>query len=183
MNRLSLLFLMPFIALVGTGCLESQGGPDRLAVMEQRHAELEDAFDTDHARVELSTMKIKNLEKGLQLLDERLNTVVKRLDTLAKAPESLAADLDQNKVYLKSVRDDLHTIRSETAEVVRIQNQSISQGRQIYALILQREIDTLATRLAELNQTMQDLKAEDPQIQNQLEQAANIIEGKNPPPP
>lgn len=181
MHRLGIYCLVSILLGGATGCLESQsGGPDRLAVMEQRHAELADAVDTDHARVELAAMRIKNLEKGLQQLEERLENIVKRLESLAHAPEQLAADLDQNKVYLKSVRDDLQTVRHETAEVVRMQNESISQGRAIYAVLLQREIQTLSSRLAELNQTLTELKEQDPQLQIQLEQATSLIAG--PPP-
>ena len=69
----------------GAGCMDSQsGGPDRLTVLEQNYAELSDAFDTDHARTVLSAMKIKNIEKSIQLMDENLNNISDRLDTLAQ---------------------------------------------------------------------------------------------------
>ena len=181
MPRTWTLWMVPALLTACAGCLESQSRhPDRLAVIEQRQIELADTFDTEHARIELATLKLKDLEKHLETMNERIEGIIQRLDTLAQIPEHLDVSLNQDRIAIKSLRSDLGIIRGETAAIVRIQNESIAKSQEIYSLIMQREVETLTLRLEELNRTLEALKKLNPKMQAELDRAVETIVGPAP---
>ncbi len=171
-------FLCTFICLMFTGCQETQTN-DAFTQMQERQMTLMSSVEEDARKLEVLSANLKTVEKNLELLNNQIANLGSRLNNVAALPEKLEADIDANRIYLKTVRDDLATIRNETAQIVRVQNECILQGRQVYTQLMEKEIDVLSLRLQEMKSTVTALTDQTPQLERKLDEAVSVIAGRD----
>lgn len=178
-----MLISLVMATVLGTGCQESQTPEHALKLerLEQSQLDLTAKIDQKLSDQQLLNAKIDKIEKTIELIDERLTQGTDRLDKVAHLPEALLTDMDMNKIYLKSVRDDMGMIRTQVAKVVRIHNDQIAEGRMVYTQLMEKEIEILTDRLGKMQQTMEDMRTLGPSINEELNQAVILLSGDEDP--
>jgi hypothetical protein len=168
--------------LVGTviltsGCQESQSSDrvQRLDALEQTQADMAAVVDRNN---ELVSLKLGKIGKDIQLLEEHLEQNKAQTARLSTLPKKLVAGADADRIYMKSVRDDMGNIRTQTAKIVRIQNERISEERMVYMRLMEQEIDVLSVRMAQMRQIAERLRNAGPAVDRELELATSIISGE-----
>jgi hypothetical protein len=181
-RQIALFFLMMTI-IMGTGCQESQT-PEyalKLERLEQTQLNLAAKIDKKLSEQQLVIAKLDKIEKTIELIDERLTQNTERLEKVAHLPETLLTDMDMNKIYLKSVRDDMGMIRTQIAKVIRIHNDQIAEGRMVYTQLMEKEIEVLSDRLAKMQKTVEEMHTLGPAVHAELAQAVALISGNEDP--
>lgn len=173
------------VCLLGTvillsGCQETQSSERmlRLDAIEQTQTEMAATLDR-HS--ELVGVKLGKVQKDIQLLEEHLEQNKKQIARLSTLPEKLVANADADRIYMKTIRDNMGSIRTQTAKIVRIQNQRISEERMVYAQLMEQEIDVLSVHLAQMRLTAERLRNASLAVDKELELATRIISGEYEP--
>ncbi|MCH8217529.1 MAG: hypothetical protein IH892_12265 [Planctomycetes bacterium] len=163
-----------------SGCQETQSSERmlRLDAIEQTQTEMAATLDR-HS--ELVGVKLGKVQKDIQLLEEHLQQNKEQIARLSTLPEKLVANADADRIYMKTIRDNMGSIRTQTAKIVRIQNQRISEERMVYAQLMEQEIDVLSVRLAQMRQIAERLRNASTDVDKELELATSIISGEYEP--
>ena len=163
-----------------SGCQEAQSSDRvlRLDAIEKNQADLAAAVERNR---ELVAVKMEKVQIDIQLLDEHLAQNKAQIARLSTLPEKLVANADADRIYMKTIRDNVGNIRTQTAKIVRLQNERISEERLVYMRLMEQEIDVLSVRLAQMRQIAERLRNAGPAVDKELELATRIISGEHEP--
>ena len=166
--------------ILTSGCQESQSSDRvlRLDAIDQAQIEMAAAVDRNS---ELVAAKLGKIQKDIQLLEEHLAQNKEQIARLSTLPEKLVANADADRIYMKTIRDNVGNIRTQTAKIVRIQNERISEERMVYMQLMEKEIEVLSVRLAQMRQSAERLRNAGPIVDKELELATSIISGEYEP--
>ena len=145
--------------------------------IEQEQSKLAQAMVEDRSKADMLETRLRVFEKNVELLNEEATRLRKQVERVSKMPEKLAADVDANRVYLKTVRDDLGAMRTKTVEMLDVQNQRIAEGRKAYVQVLESEMKVLATKLEQMRRAIDELNREMPQVEQEISGVMTTISG------
>ena len=175
---LAVCLLCTVILLSGCQATQSSDLVLRLDAIEQTQAKMAAAVDRNS---ELVAVKLGKVQKDIQLLEEHLAQNKEQIARLSTLPEKLVANADADRIYMKTIRDNVGNIRTQTAKIVRIQNERISEERRGYVQLMEQEIDVLSVRLAQMRQIAERLRNASTAVDKELELATSIISGEYEP--